>query len=255
VKLKSAPVHFKADGASLGDAGEFEAIVSVFDNVDSWGDVVRPGAFLDTIDEWRASKNAFPVLFSHRMDDPRFNIGELTGYKELAPGADEIPDWVEDHVKAHGGLWVKGLVDTGPDASPIAVHTLRLMKARRIAQFSYAYDEVEAGWAKSDGESVWELRKLKLYEVSPTQIGANEMTELLAAKSRTSTDRPFARKDREVITQTRDLLTGILSGLDSDDDGSDKAKDEDPPGVKSSRVSPESSRASVAEFRAGLTAD
>jgi uncharacterized protein len=242
VKLKSAPVQFKTDGADIAETGEFEAIVSVFNNVDSWGDVVRPGAFLDTIAEWKASTNVFPVLFSHRMDDPRFNIGELLDYKELEPQAAELPDWVDPHVKENGCLWVKGLVDTGPDASPIAVHTLRLLKARRIAQFSYAYDEIESGWAKSDGEAVWELRKLKLYEVSPTQIGANEMTELLAAKARTKVGRALSQKNEDSIRQAIDLLSEVVNTLDSGDDDSAKAKGDEPGRVKPTSVSPESSR-------------
>jgi hypothetical protein len=252
VKLKTAPVRFKATDDSAAAAGEFEAIVSVFGNVDSWGDVVQPGAFADTITQWKASPNTLPVLWSHRMDDPNYNIGEVLDIGEFEPGRD-LPDWVDPLVKANGGLWVKGRIDTGADASPIAVHALRLMKARRVTQFSYAYDEIDAGWGKSDGREIWELRKLKLYEISPTQIGANELTELVAAKNTLLTvGTAMSPKNQDRIKQARDLLTSALTALTSDDDGSDKAKDEEPERVKSSRVSPESSRASVEEFLAGL---
>jgi hypothetical protein len=215
MKLKSAPARFKADGADSGNTGEFEAIVSVFNNVDSWGDVVRPGAFVDTIAGWKASTSVLPVLWSHRMDDPTFNIGEVLDIAELAAGAADLPDWVDPFVRDNGGLWVKGRIDTGPDASPIAVQGLRLLKSRRVTQFSYAYDEVDAGWSTADGEEAWELRKLELYEVSPTQIGANQLTELLVAKS---------------------------GGPRGSTDDSGKAKGEEPCGVKPSSLSPESSR-------------
>jgi len=244
VKLKSAPVRFKADGVDASNTGEFEAIVSVFDNADSWGDVVRHGAFEDTIAEWKASKNTLPVLWSHRMDDPLYNIGEVLDIAELAANAAEIPEWVDPFTKEHGGLWVKGHVDTGDDASPIAVHALRLMKSRRVTQFSYAYDELDGGWAKSDGREVWELRKLKLYEVSPTQVGANELTELLAAKTAgLKVGRALSSKNEENIRQAVDLLGEVLGDLQSDTDGSEKAKGEEPRRAKPSRVSPESSRA------------
>lgn len=255
MKLKSAPVQFKSDGVDIAESGEFEAIVSVFNNVDSWGDVVRPGAFTDTIAEWKASNNVLPVLFSHRMDDPTYNIGEVLDIAEIGPDS-ELPDWVDPHVKDNGGLWVKGRVDTGPDASPVAVHTLRLMKARRIAQFSYAYDELESGWAKSGGGNVWELRKLKLYEVSPTQIGANPMTELLAAKARAvKAGRTLSTDDEDNIRQAVDLLSGVLDSLDSGADDSGKAKGEEPSQAKPMSVSPESSRALCKEFRAELSAE
>jgi uncharacterized protein len=185
VKLKQAPAQFKAGGS---DAGTFEAIVSVFNNVDAYGDVVLPGAFTKTIADWAASPDTLPVLWSHRMDDPTYNIGAVIEIGELAAGDGRIPEWADEHVKANGGLWVKGLIDTGPDASPIAVQALRLLKARRVTQFSYAYEEVDSSWITHNGQDAWGLATLKLYEVSPTQIGANELTELLAAKRRKETD-------------------------------------------------------------------
>ena len=243
MKLKSAPVRFKADGIDKDGAGEFEAIVSVFGNVDSWGDVVQPGAFADTIEHWKASHNTLPVLWSHRMDDPTYNIGQVLDIAEFEAGR-QLPDWVDPVVVENGGLWVKGRIDTGADASPIAVHALRLMKARRVTQFSYAYDELDAGWGKADGREVWELRKLKLYEISPTQIGANELTELVAAKAGLAKlGRSLSKSEQECITQARDLLTDVLASHASDDDKSGKAKGDEPSGVKPiGNTSPESSR-------------
>lgn len=235
MKLKSAPARFKAaDGtAGGGGLGEFEAIVSVFGNVDSWGDVVKAGAFTDSIAEWKAGPNILPVLWSHRMDDPTYNIGEVIDLAEFEPGAD-LPDWVDPWVKEHGGLWVKGRIDTGTDASPIAVHALRLLKTRRVTQFSYAYDEIDSGAVEVNGTEVWELRKLKLYEVSPTQIGANELTDLLAAKAGT-----MARRKLTLTADERDSLRGAIDQLGAAlddatvegaaDDGTDEATTDNEP--------------------------
>lgn len=232
MNVKSAPARFKADAGDTEGTGEFEAVVSVFDNVDSWGDVVVPGAFAETIAQWKASPDTLPVLWSHRMDDPGFNIGAVLDIKELGPGDDSLPEWVDLFVKEHGGLWVKGLIDTGPDASPTARQAYRLLKERRVTQFSYAYDVIDAGWSTKDGEDAWELRKLKLYEVSPTQIGANELTELLAAKARgLKVGRALSAKNEDNLRQAASLITETLKSLDSTDDG-DKAKREEPNGVK-----------------------
>jgi len=244
VKVKSAPAHLRADGADVGAAGEFEAIVSVFGNVDSWGDVVRHGAFSESIAAWKASPNTLPVLWSHRMDDPTYNIGEVLDIREIGPGSSDLPDWVDPAVRKGGGLWVHGRLDTGDDASPVARQALRLMKARRVTQFSYAYDELDSGWGKVDGKEVWELRKLKLYEVSPTQIGANELTELLAAKAmRLKADETLGQENTDRIRQASDLLSEVLASLAADE--SDEAEESDESGASSGGKSDHPFRSAV----------
>lgn len=231
MKLKCAPARFKAPGDDTAGAGEFEAIVSVFGNIDSWGDVVMPGAFADTIAEWKAGPDTLPVLWSHRMDDPTFNIGAVVDIAEFEPGTD-MPEWVDPFVRENGGLWVKGVIDTGADASPVAVQALRLLKSRRVTQFSYAYDEIDGGPVTINGADAWGLHKLKLYEVSPTQIGANELTELLAAKAGgLKVGRALSAKNEDNIRQAVTLLTETLKSLDGGDD-SEKAKREEPDKAK-----------------------
>jgi phage head maturation protease len=244
VKTKSAPAQLSPATTDTGTSGEFEAIVSVFGNVDSWGDVVRPGAFADSITAWKSSPNTLPVLWSHRMDDPTYNIGEILDIAELESGR-QLPDWVDPHLMQHGGLWVKGRIDTGEDASPIARQALRLMKARRVTQFSYAYDEIESGWATADGRDVWELRKLKLYEVSPCQIGANELTELLAAKTGLKVGRTLSKTNEGRIQQASDLLAEVLQSIgdsDSGESGDDDTEKSKPVASAVARLSPESVR-------------
>jgi HK97 family phage prohead protease len=161
---KSCPVKVKAAGAPDGlEEGQFEAIVSVFGNKDSYGDIVVPGAFTDTLAEWAAKGDPIPVYWSHRMDDPDYNIG-----------------WVLDAKETSEGLYVKAQLDL---ESTKAAQVYRLLKGRRVTQFSFAYDIDEAAWVEKDGESWYELRKLGLHEVGPTPIGANQETELLAVKA------------------------------------------------------------------------
>ncbi|OKI52860.1 HK97 family phage prohead protease [Micromonospora sp. CB01531] len=166
--IKTAPARIKAAGKAdgLGD-GEFEAIVSVFGNLDSYGDVVMPGAFVDVLDEWKAKGDPIPVIWSHNWYDPFAHIGTVLEAKETDVG-----------------LWVKGLVDLDPEART-AAQVYRLLKGRRVTQFSFAYDIADASWAERDGQDVYELRKFgALYEVGPCLVGANQETELLAAKAR-----------------------------------------------------------------------
>lgn len=227
---KACGVKVKAVGTDDAlDEGVFEAIVSVFGNVDTYGDRVMKGAFTDTLAEWEASGDPIPVYWSHRMDDPDFNIGHVLDVKET----DE-------------GLWVKAQIDLeGPKAQQV----YRLLKGRRVTQFSFAYD-VEAYRVVKDAEdedSVWELTKLKLYEVGPTPIGANQETELLSVKAAghhashlaaaLKAGRVLSAKNESELRTAHDAIGKVLAALDTEDDskasGNEPAKDEEPTRAKS----------------------
>ncbi|ALY10732.1 capsid maturation protease [Arthrobacter phage Suppi] len=174
MKMKDARIRVKAGPDDGLKEGQFEAYASVFGNKDSYGDVVMPGAFDESIANWKDSGNALPLLFGHNMSDPDYNIGHVESAKE------------DDH-----GLLTLNQLDLD---SPKAAQVYRLIKGRRINQMSFAYDVLEGGWAKrqkdpegGDGEDnleeIFELRKLKLYEVSVVPIGANQETEITAVKA------------------------------------------------------------------------
>jgi hypothetical protein len=232
MRIKTCPASVKSMPSESADDGEFEAIVSVFNNVDLVGDVVVPGAFADTIAEWKSSGDSLPVLWSHRLDDPHYNIGAVTEIEELSAGDPRIPDWADEWVKANGGLWVKAVIDTDADASPIAKQARRLLKQRRVTQFSYAYDVVDGGPATKDGEDVFELRKLRLFEVSPTQMGCNDLTELVSAKGMTG---------NQIVAATN-LFRAVLDGTNPDGKAATR---EEPETVKRQ----ESTRSDVASIR------
>jgi len=191
VKTKTTAVVQVKAGPDAGLAeGQFTAYASVFGNKDSYGDVVVPGAFANTLAEWEAKDAVIPLLFGHRMDDPDFNIGHLLDAKE------------DEH-----GLLVKGEFDL---ENPKAAQTYRLVKTGRINQLSFAYDVIEGAWVKKDGEEFYELRELALFEVSIVPIGANQETEVLAVKLA----REVAGKAGRVIsakneTALREALTSL----------------------------------------------
>ena len=168
MRLKDCAVRVKAGPDDDLAEGEFTAYASVFGNKDSYGDIVLPGAFEETLAEWKDSGNVIPLLFGHNMADPDFNIGGVKSAVE------------DDH-----GLLITAQLDLD---NPKAVQTYRLLKGRRLSQMSFAYDVVEGGEIekqREDGSKDWayELRKLKLYEVSTVPIGANQETEILAVKA------------------------------------------------------------------------
>lgn len=214
---KNAPVRVKAGPDDGLAEGEFTAYASVFGNKDDYGDVVMPGAFTKDLERWEKSGNPIPLLFGHVMSDPDFNLGEIVTATE------------DDK-----GLLVHARLDL---ENPKATQTYRMLKGRRVNQMSFAYDVIQGGFAtrrknpddeNSDTEEIYELRELKLYEVSVVTIGANQETEILAVKSipvvgdRLVTEikagRVLSAKNESEIRSAHDALTRVLSALDVDEE-------------------------------------
>ena len=209
-RIKDARIQIKAGPDDGLAEGEFTAYASVFGNKDSYGDIVMPGAFLDTLTEWKDSGNVLPLLFGHNMQDPDFNIGSVVEAKE------------DEH-----GLFTRNLLDL---ESPKAAQVYRLLKGRRLSQMSFAYDVIEGGEGerqREDGTKEWfyELRKLKLYEVSVVPIGANQETEILAVKAaaqaRHLLDAGGVKgATRDEISRAYDALGALLKAGNTQDSGS-----------------------------------
>ena len=145
---------------AVSDDGLFSGYASVFDNVDSYGDIVRKGAFVESISEWEAKGKMPPILWNHDPSDP---IGIYTKMQE------------DDK-----GLYVEGklLIDVVPRAK----QTHALMKAGVIDGLSIGYRVKE--YLYNVDEEVTELIKLSLREVSIVTFPANPETRIEAVKSR-----------------------------------------------------------------------
>lgn len=165
MKLKDFAISVKEDEDDGLAEGEFIGYASVFGNVDSYGEVVAKGAFANSLKEWTESGNVLPVLYGHNMSDPDFNVGSVLSAEE------------DDR-----GLKVHARIDVD---TPKGAQVYRLLKGRRLAQMSFAFDvvkkrDVKAGAGMPDHVS---LDEVKLYEVSVVPIGANQETEILSVKS------------------------------------------------------------------------
>lgn len=206
---KTCPTQIKAAGPTDGlEEGQFRALVSVFGNKDSYGDIVMPGAFADTLAEWQSKGEAIPVYYSHQISDPSMNIG-----------------WVVEAKETDTGLEVLGQLDLADDAPPMAKYVHRLLKRPGgVRDFSFAYDVLDGSAEKdADGGEYFELRKLKLYEVGPTQVGANPATELLAVKhvaehaARVSAEfkagRVLSAKNEQTLKDALESLTTCASSI------------------------------------------
>jgi HK97 family phage prohead protease len=219
---KSAPlVQVKAGPEDGLDEGQFTGYASVFGNRDSYGDVVQPGAFKETLAEWDDSQDNLPVLWGHDMGDPFSNIGVVTKA-------------VEDEK----GLRVTAQLDL---ENPKAAQVYRLLKQRAVGQMSFAYDVLEGHSERSEDEGeFYSLDKLKLYEVSIVPLGANQETEILAVKVAREiagkAGRVISAKNetalREALSQlegSAEQIKNVLSALESTGDDQEKARATEPP--------------------------
>jgi hypothetical protein len=224
MRTRAFPVsEFKALGSKRG---EFEALVSVFGNVDRGGDRVVKGAFGKTLAEWGEKGAPIPIIWNHMWDNPEAHIGEAD------PGDVEETD---------AGLFVKrGRIDLD---RPFAEQVFHLLERRRVKEFSFGYSVRDAETAK---DGAYDLLDLDLFELGPTLKGMNPETELLAVKALHEATSPHgyfistleqteqpevkagARYSRETLarlTRMRDELDEMIAaGSPADEPKSDEAE-------------------------------
>lgn len=233
VQLKTVRLF---DVKTDGEAGTFEAYASTYD-VDRVGDMVRPGAFKNTLADWATKGDSIPLLWSHRMDDPDYNLGHVVKAEER-----------------DAGLWINGALDL---THAKAMQVYKLLKGRRVGNLSFAYDTLDQAPIMHGGKSVNELRELKLYEVSLTPIGANQNTQVLGVKAAAELllgldADTLAKADivelAKALESTRTLMDQVLGRLPATD--ANQRTDSPAPAEKASAAR----RASVMQMQAKLAA-
>ena len=189
---------------SSEDAGEISGYFSTYDRIpDSYGDVIAPGAFAESIQKRKESGHPFPLCWNH-------DLNQIIGSVD--------PDNITDTDK--GPLMTATFFDT-----PLAQEKREIVKSGVVYQFSFAYDvqdweEVEL----EDGRKANELRKLDLFEVSIVPIPANQnavMTEIKAGRRNRKSDEDIIK---QIISLANQLLDDEVNEADEPDDGEDKAK-------------------------------
>lgn len=198
--LKTAKVVVtKAEAPEDGDPGSFEALVSVFGNLDSQHDIVMPGAFTEAI----AGGKTFPVLWSHQFSDDTAFIGECT--------AEETAD----------GLLIKATFLETERAQNIRM----LMTRGLVKEFSWSGKVLEGAWVETEDDWWYEIRKVEFWEAGPCFKGANPETELLEVKSGlerfiSKEGRVLAQKHVDSLKSIRDTLDEVILAVEkSESDG------------------------------------
>jgi HK97 family phage prohead protease len=177
--------HFAIDELKATETDGVRKIVgygSVFGNTDSYGDIVMPGAFADSI-----AKRKPAMLWQHRSDIP---IG--------------VWDVVEEKKK---GLYLEGtLAETtlGNDAYALA-------KMGALTGLSIGFNTKK--YEIDDTKKVRKLTELELWEVSLVTFPANEKATITNVKNRPQTLREFEEHLREAGFSREDATTVALRGF------------------------------------------
>lgn len=206
--VKAVPAKIKTAGQGGDDlpAGEFTALVSVFGSVDSVGDMVMPGAFSKSLAKYAEDGASLPTVWSHDWNNPFSHIGYHTRAEETERG-----------LEVHGKLDIED--------NPTARQVYNLLKGGRVRDFSFAYDILDFAITEKDGQEVWELRELDIFEAGPTLIGAHRGTELLSIKSggahsladllKAAHDIAEQARDRDYTAAERTRLAALMGKADA----------------------------------------
>lgn len=193
---------YKSFELKADEAGTISGFFSTYDRIpDSYGDVIAPGAFAETIKARKESGHPFPLCWNH---DLNIIIGSVD------------PDDIEDtekgpHMTAHFFN------------SATAQEKRELVKLGVVYQFSFAYDILDAGPVTlEDGTKANELRKLDLFEVSIVPIPANQNAVMTDVKA----GRRNSKADADAIREAIKLLQGVLGELEEAEETDPVGEDE-----------------------------
>ena len=155
--IKSIDLEIKND-----EKGEVAAVFSVFDKIDSDGDIVKAGSIKSGF-----KSGDVPMVWAHKWDMP-IGKGQIN----------------QDDDKAT----FKGQFFMDTESGREAYNLVKAMGDLQQWSFGFKVDDSEYGKLKKDGEEEQDVRYLKgltVYEVSPVLVGANQETYTMAIKSNT----------------------------------------------------------------------
>ena len=207
--MKYKTIELKAD-----EVGGISGFFSTYDKTpDSYGDIIEPGAFTNTLKKREESGHPFPLCFNH---DFSAVIGAVDSVKDTEKGP---------FIEAH-------FLDT-----QLAQDVRKMLQSGAIYQFSFAYDVLKArapyeDEAKAGVMNV--LEELEVFEISVVTVPANQnavVTEVKAVEPETKSGRRNSKADEDVINDTigqLDKCINALKSLISEDEPEDKPEDQAP---------------------------
>lgn len=193
-KEMTVPFDLKGHGE---DDGFFiySGYASIYDRVDSDRDVIKPGAFVESIAEMQQDGRQLPALWQHRYDMP---IGI---YKEIT--------------ETEKGLFVRASLPK--DDSFVSGRVMPQLRVKSVASMSVGFILQE--WENDARNEVRNITKGRLMEVSLATFPSNEGAVITEVKSVVPyQDLPLT--DRDVAWDSTSALRRVRTwaGMDSPSD-------------------------------------
>lgn len=167
-----APLELKFTSGS----GIFEGYAAVFENVDSAGDRIVPGAFAKSLAQCRTEGRFPPLLWQHDTQKP-------------------IGVWEDMYEDGHG-LYVRGRLFADDIAQ--AREAYALLRENVVSGLSIGYRTVQSS-RDTAAAGVRILSELDLLEVSIVTFPANDRARVRAVKSQFAAGDLPAEKDVEAL--------------------------------------------------------
>lgn len=194
-------LKYKSFESALGESGTISGYFSTYDKTpDSYGDIIEPGAFTETLAKRKETGHPFPLCWNH-------DLNQIIG----------IVDTIEDTEK--GPLMTANFFDT-----PLAQEKREIVKSGCVYQFSFAYSVT--GWREPTADEkaagvMNVLTGVDLFEVSIVPIPANQNAVMTDVKSGRRNSQKDADALKEIIRLAKSIL-GELDDAEEPDDGEDK---------------------------------
>ena len=232
---------YKSFELKADETGKIAGFFSTYDKEpDSYGDIIEPGAFTETLKKREESGHPFPLCFNH---DFSAVIGAVDSVEDTEKGP---------YIEAH-------FLDT-----QLAQDVRKMLLSGAVYQFSFAYDVLGAREPDEEEKKAGimnVLTEVEVYEVSVVTVPANQnavATEVKAIEPEVKSGRRNSKADEGVIRDAIDQLGKCIKSLESlfDESGEDNAKDEAEaePTVETNEASEESKAAENAKKAEDLLA-
>ncbi len=158
MKIKTLDRPFEVKASDVSEDGTFSGYASVFNQTDSYRDIVMPGAFTASLKEYERLGRKVPILYQHRSGEP---IGTYETIKE------------DNH-----GLYVEGQLTRGVQR---ADETFLLLKQGALSGISIGYSTQKSLW--DEKKEIRQLLEVDLYEASIVTFPALDSARVDAVKS------------------------------------------------------------------------
>ena len=201
MEVKTLVVPFEVK--EITEKGTFSGYGSTFGNIDSGGDMVIKGAFLQTLIEHKAN-GTWPIMCAGHIISKE--IGEWTDIKE------------DDHgLWCSGNLWIDGKY---PDGDALKAYR-GMTKANGKMGLSIGYSFYKGGYEYDEDGNYYKLKNIKLHEVSVTPFPMNTLARVETVKS-IRTEREFEKFLRDAgfsrSEATRITSNGYKSNVQGEPD-------------------------------------